>query len=428
MADTNHLLTVYAYGATEGVEYSLDGESGKVSRFLCWKTTRTAAGLRWVRNDSCDALPFNNYALVLFQTCITHAYLDLGKFPTISTLEGLYQSNEPYYSVRLTDKDINLLTPAAEYQRCVEDFIYEIRNQTPNTPEEVTAGVNRLCGLWPNLKSLFVQSCGLPEVPNEVTNLPLLEVLYLNNHQFTNVPETLINLRKLRRLSLDQNQLTSLPPAFVNLRSLELLSLSSNQFTEAPALLAELPTLYDISFRDNHLTEFLLSLPKLSGLVLTNNQLTGVPETVREMTKLHYLWLAGNPLKSVPEWLGELKNLQILELDRTELSEVPASIGGCAFLNTLFLSNNHLTTLPDTYGNLTSLKSLILNSNQLTTLPASFAKLADTLKTLYLNDNPISPEEQARIRAMLPNTCRPRPTMRPRSFRSSCRTRRAPAR
>ena len=45
-----------------------------------------------------------------------------------------------------------------------------------------------------------------------------------------------------------------------------------------------------------------------------------------------------------------------------------------------------------------------LNNNKLTTLPASFANLADTLQTLDLRGNPIAPQEQARIRAMLPKT------------------------
>jgi len=63
-----------------------------------------------------------------------------------------------------------------------------------------------------------------------------------------------------------------------------------------------------------------------------------------------------------------------------------------------------LTNLPNTIGLLSRLQKLNLASNQLTSLPSTIANLKDSLKTLYLYGNPISEEEQAKIRWWLPNT------------------------
>jgi len=50
------------------------------------------------------------------------------------------------------------------------------------------------------------------------------------------------------------------------------------------------------------------------------------------------------------------------------------------------------------------LERLNLTDNHITNLPASMADLADTLRTLILQGNPIPTNRRAAIQAMLPNT------------------------
>ena len=144
--------------------------------------------------------------------------------------------------------------------------------------------------------------------------------------------------------------------------------------------------------------------PNLQVLNLELDEISNVPESLSDMTRLQSLNLSQNRLTSVPDWLCDLTNLHGLILSANPLASVPESLGNLTNLQFLGLSQNQLTSVPESLGNLANLQALDLSYNQLTTVPDSFADLADTLEYLNLENNPISPAEQARIRAMLPNT------------------------
>ena len=64
-----------------------------------------------------------------------------------------------------------------------------------------------------------------------------------------------------------------------------------------------------------------------------------------------------------------------------------------------------MSAVPDSIGQLSALRVLDLNDNHLRTLPRSIAGLR-SLESLWLEDNPLSEEALARIRALLPARCR----------------------
>ena len=62
--------------------------------------------------------------------------------------------------------------------------------------------------------------------------------------------------------------------------------------------------------------------------------------------------------------------------------------------------------MPESIGGLKNLSSLNLRGNDLKWLPESIKKLASTLKTLYLGNNPVwnNQKEMKKIKSWLPNT------------------------
>ena len=72
-------------------------------------------------------------------------------------------------------------------------------------------------------------------------------------------------------------------------------------------------------------------------------------------------------------------------------------------LKELSLSYKGLTSVPASIGQLSSLKKLYLHNNQLNKLPPEIGQLSN-LQMLRLEGNKFTPQEQVRIKGMLPNT------------------------
>ena len=82
--------------------------------------------------------------------------------------------------------------------------------------------------------------------------------------------------------------------------------------------------------------------------------------------------------------------------------EVLAGLSKIPALTELDLSENELTEMPEELGGLTNIEEINLSMNKLEKLPASIANLKQ-LKKLTIFNNKISQEEQAKIKALLPN-------------------------
>ncbi len=70
-------------------------------------------------------------------------------------------------------------------------------------------------------------------------------------------------------------------------------------------------------------------------------------------------------------------------------------------IKTLLLSYAHLSKLPDAMGYMENLEYLDLSYNKIEQIPASFKKMKK-LKILLLMGNPITKEEQEKIKKMFP--------------------------
>nr|XP_019707008.1 phospholipase A I isoform X2 [Elaeis guineensis] len=128
----------------------------------------------------------------------------------------------------------------------------------------------RLADHWKSLKVLNLGGCGLSVLPVELTRLPLLERLYLDN-----------------------NKLTLLPPELGELRTLKVLRVDHNMLVSVPVELRQCVMLVELSLEHNKLVRPLLDF--------------------RAMAELRVLRLFGNPLEFLPEILP-LHNLRHLSL------------------------------------------------------------------------------------------------------------------
>ncbi len=105
-----------------------------------------------------------------------------------------------------------------------------------------------------------------------------------------------------------------------------------------------------------------------------------IPQDVCDLVQLNELVVTHNDIAKIPDCIGNLTNLKKLDLSKNKLTSIPAGIGGLKNLKKLILSKNQITSLPDEIGQLKKLKKLVLKGN------------------------PISKDEIARIKLLLPKT------------------------
>lgn len=126
---------------------------------------------------------------------------------------------------------------------------------------------------WMNVTVVSLCSCGLTALPVELTRLPLLEKLFLDNNKLSALPSELGDLKKLKVLRVDYNMLVSVP---VGLR--------------------QCVGLVELSLEHNKLVRPLLDF--------------------RAMSELQILRLFGNPLEFLPEILPlhKLRHLSLANI------------------------------------------------------------------------------------------------------------------
>ncbi len=244
---------------------------------------------------------------------------------------------------------------------------------------------------------LALVGMGLTELPESLCELTHLQKLHLNGNQLTASLESLGQLTQLQKLDLRRNQLSGLPESLGQLTQLETLDLSYNQLTSLP---------FEFS-----------GLSKLRVLNLGRNEFGEIPEPIRAMKRLETLQVFDLKLNHLPDWLGELTYLEMLNAQSNDLDELPPSFEALTSLKGLYLGGGlggnpltslplcirhmsrlrllsanrcGLTAVPDWMGTLTKLDYVNLADNKLSELPFSLAQI-EGLKTLNLDDNPLSP-------------------------------------
>ena len=145
--------------------------------------------------------------------------------------------------------------------------------------------------------------CGLTEFPREIFELAdSLEILDLSGNQLSALPDDLSRLHKLR-----------------------VIFCSDNPFTELPEVLGQCAQLSMVGFKANRITHVSPKAlpPLLRWLILTDNALTELPAEIGQCTQMQKLMLAGNQLCSLPPELAQCTRLELLRISANQLTELP---------------------------------------------------------------------------------------------------------
>ncbi len=84
------------------------------------------------------------------------------------------------------------------------------------------------------LEQLNLASNRLVRLPEDMSNLNRLQLLYLPFNDLTAIPESLFDTENLRDINVSRNQITKLPETVSKLTTLQYLYLSDNQLTSLP--------------------------------------------------------------------------------------------------------------------------------------------------------------------------------------------------
>ncbi len=98
---------------------------------------------------------------------------------------------------------------------------------------------NRITGLGLN-------KCGLTALPESVTKLNSLEVLWLFGNTISVIPNSFKKLTNLKGLCISENQLTTLPEQVCELKSLIHLNINNNNLKILPECIDKLTSLTDL--------------------------------------------------------------------------------------------------------------------------------------------------------------------------------------
>ncbi|MBP6188046.1 MAG: protein kinase [Azonexus sp.] len=146
-------------------------------------------------------------------------------------------------------------------------------------------------------------ACGLTEFPREIFDLAeTLEILDLSGNVLATLPDDLSRLHKLRILFCSDNQFTELPAVLGQCAELEMVGFKANRIQQVPA--AALP-------------------PRLRWLILTDNQVVELPPEIGRCTRLQKLMLAGNRLQSLPPEMANCTWLELLRIAANQLAALP---------------------------------------------------------------------------------------------------------
>lgn len=146
----------------------------------------------------------------------------------------------------------------------------------------------------------------LTSVPVEILSLAdTLEILDLSGNQLAHLPDFLTQLPKLRIIFASNNLFETLPEVLGRCKNLEMVGFKENQISYVPE--SSLPA-------------------KLRWLILTNNQLQTLPDSLGQRSNLQKLALAGNKLTCLPASLVNSSKLELLRISANEMTEFPEQL------------------------------------------------------------------------------------------------------
>ena len=169
-------------------------------------------------------------------------------------------------------------------------------------------------------------ACDLQEFPREIFELAdTLEVLNLSGNALAALPDDLSRLSRLRVLFCSDNRFTQLPEVLASCVQLEMVGFKANRIREVAAA-AISPGLRWLILTDNQISalpDSIGSCARLQKLMLAGNQLAVLPEAMRGCVGLELLRISANRLKALPEWLLQLPRLTWLAFGGNPVAAAP---------------------------------------------------------------------------------------------------------
>ena len=169
-------------------------------------------------------------------------------------------------------------------------------------------------------------ACDLEEFPQEIFELAdTLEVLNLSGNSLSALPDDLSQLNKLR-----------------------VIFCSDNRFTQLPEVLSTCPQLEMVGFKANAIREVASSAiaPGLRWLILTDNQVSALPDSIGNCARLQKLMLAGNQLEDLPEAMRNCVRLELLRISANRFQTLPEWLLHLPRLTWLAFGGNPVSTIP----------------------------------------------------------------------------------
>ncbi len=146
-------------------------------------------------------------------------------------------------------------------------------------------------------------ACGLKEFPEEILTLAnTLEVLDLSGNHLSELPDAISQLKKLR-----------------------IIFFGSNSFTVFPKILSACPTLSMIGFKSNKIETVPEHAfpPLLNWLILTDNKIQKLPKSIGNCHLLQKCALAGNQIEELPAEMANCTNLELIRISANQIKSIP---------------------------------------------------------------------------------------------------------
>lgn len=269
-----------------------------------------------------------------------------------------------------------------------------------NQISELPAGLQELV----HLRILNLASNRLTSISSELLASSTLIELIVSGNQLSGVLFPLgvpSNLKSLKLLDVSHNALDTFTTAEIALPSVQTMNLSGNRFETLPDI-SSLEELLTFAVAENLLSEIvpgLVMLRKLRNADLSNNNITKIDEGIGSMEDLVSINLSGNPLRerkfltmSTDDLKNNLQKRRLgLDTPQEGVIDIPVSnpgTGGILDLSSRSLSNSELPT-----ANLnSSVYDCRLHRNALSAIPAcllSRTSISETLRSLDISHNPL---------------------------------------
>lgn len=260
-----------------------------------------------------------------------------------------------------------------------------------------------------NLQTLNLSGNKFPDTEKLILNLsklPNLKVLQLNNLRLKTLPQNIQLLTNIEVLCLSQNKLKYLSEDIGKLSKLKLLSLRNNKtLKDLPKLIGDLSCLQRLDVSGTgliRLREELSNCNELVSISANASKIKTLPINIGNLINLKHLNLGYNKIKELPTTIGALKELQDLSLADNELKGLPKGISGLEKLGSISLEFNRFEKFPKELLELKSMYSIWIHNNSIKEIPLEVAKMPK-IERILIDHQVITDENIAKLKEINPS-------------------------